>query len=237
MEAPKQLSAESQSIFSEGIRLVLSQWSALQMAVGNEWGGRDSRRKSELLGTDIFSWFTQSREPLYIDDLETILDEAMISLNTMTEDGSVEEVAEKLMIMHEECLDGNFSSIVKVREANHKRVALPHVRQCSNGGKVAIGLALVELSHVMDICYMLLTLLMSEGELVVNDDDDDDEDDDKEDGNLRSNDSSEMAIDGPQSLSNLSPLDKPVAERTPKAEAEDGWTVVGSRRNRDNRKK
>lgn len=51
-----------------------------------------------------------------------------------------------------------------------------------------------------------------------------------------SNASSEMAIDGPQSMSNLSPIDKPVAEPTPKAEAEDGWTVVGSRRSRGNRK-
>lgn len=31
-------------------------------------------------------------EPLYIDDLENILDEGMLSLNTMIEDGSVEEV-------------------------------------------------------------------------------------------------------------------------------------------------
>ena len=31
-------------------------------------------------------------ELLYIDDLEEMLNEAMLSLNTMTEDGSIEEV-------------------------------------------------------------------------------------------------------------------------------------------------
>lgn len=42
--------------------------------------------------------------------------------------GSI-QVAEKLMIMHEECLDGNFSSIGSLRENSRKRVAHPHVRQ------------------------------------------------------------------------------------------------------------
>lgn len=42
--------------------------------------------------------------------------------------GSI-QVAEKLMVMHEECLDGNFSSIGSLRETSRNRVALPHVRQ------------------------------------------------------------------------------------------------------------
>ncbi|XP_070663577.1 pre-rRNA-processing protein TSR2-like [Malus domestica] len=56
----------------------------------------------------------------------------MLSLNTMTEDGSIEEVAEKLMIMYEECLDCNFNSIESLREANQRKVALPHVREVAN---------------------------------------------------------------------------------------------------------
>ncbi|CAB4281851.1 unnamed protein product [Prunus armeniaca] len=132
MEAERKLSAEAGSILQEGIGLVLSRWSALQLAVENEWGGRDSRLKAEQLITDIFSWFNHSKEPLYIDDLEDMLNEAMLSLNTMTEDGSIEEVAEKLMIMHEECLDCNFKSIESLREANHRRVAVPHVREVAN---------------------------------------------------------------------------------------------------------
>lgn len=37
-------------------------------------------------------------EPLYIDDLENILDEGMVSLNTMAEDGSIEEVCVPCLI-------------------------------------------------------------------------------------------------------------------------------------------
>ncbi|KAJ4721571.1 putative Pre-rRNA-processing protein TSR2 [Melia azedarach] len=130
--APPQLPPELAPIFREGIALTLAQWSALQMAIENEWGGRGSRAIAEQLVSDIFSWFTQSKEMLYIDDLENILDEAMLSLNTMTEDGSVEEVAEKLMIMHEECLEGNYQSIVKLRETHPPAVARSHVRQTMN---------------------------------------------------------------------------------------------------------
>ncbi|GLT90506.1 hypothetical protein SLE2022_084340 [Rubroshorea leprosula] len=123
----RQLTAESVPLFQEGIGLLLSRWSVLQLAVENEWGGRDSRRKAELLLSDVFSLFNNSKEPLYIDDLENILEESLLSLNTMAEDGSIEEVAEKLMIVHEECLEGNYQSIEKMRAANRSPVT--HVRQ------------------------------------------------------------------------------------------------------------
>lgn len=61
----KRLSADSIPLFNEGIALVLYRWSALRTAVENEWGGRDSRHKAEQLGTDILSWFTQSKGYLH----------------------------------------------------------------------------------------------------------------------------------------------------------------------------
>ncbi|XP_011032496.1 PREDICTED: pre-rRNA-processing protein TSR2 homolog [Populus euphratica] len=125
----KQLTADSISQFREGICLILSKWSALQLAVENEWGGRGSGLLAEQLASDILSWFTQSKEPLFIEDLKGILDEAMLSLNPMIEDGSIEGVAEKLMIMHEECLEGNYSSIQKLREAAPRTRAHQHVKQ------------------------------------------------------------------------------------------------------------
>ncbi|KAL9250311.1 hypothetical protein AKJ16_DCAP26323 [Drosera capensis] len=54
---------------------------------------------------------------LYIDDLENLLDEKMLTLNTVIHDGSVQETAERLLIMFEECLDVNFGSIQTLRES------------------------------------------------------------------------------------------------------------------------
>ncbi|XP_057962512.1 pre-rRNA-processing protein TSR2-like isoform X1 [Malania oleifera] len=130
MASQLQLSADAVTQLKEGIDLLLLRWSALQIAVHNEWGGRDSARKSEQFSSVIFSWFTQSKEPLYIDDLEDMLDKNMVSLfNTEIEDGSTEEVAEKLMVMHEECLEGNYKSIEKLREANSRGGVVSHVKQ------------------------------------------------------------------------------------------------------------
>ncbi|WJX61050.1 hypothetical protein P8452_46185 [Trifolium repens] len=120
-------------VFQEGIGLVLSRWSALRTAVENEWGGRNSHIKAQQFAADIFSWFTQSRDPLYIDDLETLLDEGALAFNLHIEDGSVEEIAEELMIMHEECLSGNFGSVERLREASRNPTAYPRAEQFVNG--------------------------------------------------------------------------------------------------------
>ncbi|XP_071723694.1 uncharacterized protein [Rutidosis leptorrhynchoides] len=117
------LVGEALALFTEGISMTLSRWTALQLAVENKWGGRDSRQKAEKLASDILSWFTRSREPLYIDDLEIILEEAMDSLNTTVDDGSVTEVAENLLVMHGESLEGNYQSITNLRAASQKRAS------------------------------------------------------------------------------------------------------------------
>ncbi|KAL1341515.1 uncharacterized protein [Arachis hypogaea] len=125
MEAAKRLQGNSLSLFSEGIGFVLSRWSALRDAVENQWGGPDSRLKADNLATDILSWFTQSREPLDTDDLEDKLYDGMLSLNVVVEDGSIKEVAKNLMVMHEECLEGNFVTIERYRQAIVNQAAHP----------------------------------------------------------------------------------------------------------------
>ncbi|XP_068667063.1 uncharacterized protein [Aristolochia californica] len=191
---PQILTQEALSLLGEGISLVLSRWTALQMAIENEWGGKDSRQKSSQLASDILSWFAQSKETHYIDDLENILDESMVlSFNTEIEDGSVEEIAERLMIMHEDCLQGNFDSVEKLRNSS------PSVNAVSESRQVIVENA--------------------------------DESSDEED--------SAMTVDLPKTrLSMVEPNPKPknmtVYEPNMKGpeDADDGWTVVPSRRNR-----
>ncbi|XP_021853572.2 uncharacterized protein [Spinacia oleracea] len=95
------------SMYCQGISRVLLEWNGLQMAIQNQWGGYDSHQKSQQLVFDIFSWFCKSRGSLYVEELENLLHESMLfSFNTDIEDGSIEEVAEQLMSMHEGCLQG-----------------------------------------------------------------------------------------------------------------------------------
>lgn len=124
-----QLSAEARTLFQEGISLVLSRWSSLQLAIENEWGGRNTREKAGKLASDIFIWFTNTKGELYIDDLEDLLDQAMLSLNTEVADGSIEEVSYELMCMHEGCMGGNYESIQRLRASTSQARPVQHVKQ------------------------------------------------------------------------------------------------------------
>ncbi|XP_061354630.1 uncharacterized protein LOC133299209 [Gastrolobium bilobum] len=95
----------SRILLQEDIILLLSRWYALQMAVQNKWGGTDSLQKFHQLAADIFSWFSKSNAPVPVEDLENMLHESMLlTFNTEIEDGSIEQVAEQLIAIHEEYL-------------------------------------------------------------------------------------------------------------------------------------
>uniref|UniRef100_A0A0A9FYZ8 Pre-rRNA-processing protein TSR2 n=1 Tax=Arundo donax TaxID=35708 RepID=A0A0A9FYZ8_ARUDO len=112
------ISTEAAAALGEGMGLVFGRWTALQMAVENQWGGRDSRAKADQLGASILSWFCHSKGPHYYEDLVDMMYSTISeSFNADFEDGSIEEVAEQLLIMHEECLQSNYSSIEKLRNA------------------------------------------------------------------------------------------------------------------------
>ncbi|CAI0428517.1 unnamed protein product [Linum tenue] len=92
----------------EGVGLILSRWRALQLAVQNQWGGHDSLQKSHQLANDVLCWFLHCKGRLHVEDLENLLHEnLLLNFNTEIEDGSIEEVAEQLMVMYEEHLHKN----------------------------------------------------------------------------------------------------------------------------------
>jgi hypothetical protein len=55
------LTSEAVAVLGEGIRLCFLRWTALQLAVENEWGGHTSKLKAQQLQGDVLSWFTRSK--------------------------------------------------------------------------------------------------------------------------------------------------------------------------------
>ncbi|XP_062215033.1 pre-rRNA-processing protein TSR2-like [Phragmites australis] len=124
------LSAEAAAALGEGMWLVFGRWTALQMAVENQWGGRDSLAKADQLGDEILSWFCDSKGPHYYEDLVDMMYKSISeSFNAVFEDGSIEEVAEQFLIMHEECLQSNYSLIEKLRNAPVQQNAVSQSKQ------------------------------------------------------------------------------------------------------------
>ncbi|KAL8171150.1 hypothetical protein V2J09_022954 [Rumex salicifolius] len=107
---PCSRSSAAEAQLRQGITVLMRRWTGLQMALQNEWGGRDSRQKYDLLIADLLSWLSQSKGPLCLEELENFLHESMLlSFNTEMEDGSIDLVAEHLMMMHEDYLHGCYA--------------------------------------------------------------------------------------------------------------------------------
>ncbi|XP_010550946.1 PREDICTED: pre-rRNA-processing protein TSR2 homolog [Tarenaya hassleriana] len=124
---PVVLSAEEQTVLNEGIGLLLSRWPAMRAAVENGWGGRDSHRKAEGTVAKVFDFFTQSKDPMDFDSLADILEGGLDELNTVADDGSLEEVTEKLLDLYEECLDGNCQTVEKLRGSSSQMAGRANV--------------------------------------------------------------------------------------------------------------
>ncbi len=59
------LTNEAGAVLGEGIRLCFLRWTALQLAVENEWGGHTSKLKAQQLQSDVLSWFTRSKGKIH----------------------------------------------------------------------------------------------------------------------------------------------------------------------------
>lgn len=55
------LPVQGRPAFEEGVRLIFAKWTALALAVENQWGGGNSKEKAELLYQDCLDWFYKKR--------------------------------------------------------------------------------------------------------------------------------------------------------------------------------
>ncbi|KAF8105525.1 hypothetical protein N665_0157s0101 [Sinapis alba] len=121
---PVVLTPEEKAVLKEGIRLELSQWTAMKAAVDNGWGGRDSHEKAQRTFSNVVDYFVHLKDPTTgFDGLADILENGLYELNTVADDGSLEEVTETLLDWYYECLEGNYQRLEKLRATNSQRSA------------------------------------------------------------------------------------------------------------------
>jgi pre-rRNA-processing protein TSR2 len=56
-----QLSGPAKEGFEEGVGIIFSQWTALVLAVENQWGGSESANKADYFIEDILEWFYKKK--------------------------------------------------------------------------------------------------------------------------------------------------------------------------------
>jgi pre-rRNA-processing protein TSR2 len=102
--------------FEYGVKLSMSRWTALRMAMEGEWGGGDMRRKYEILLEEILHVYKYNKN-VFADDMTMNISEYVESeFGLICEDGSVEEISELLCLLAEECKKGQFERVRTLHE-------------------------------------------------------------------------------------------------------------------------
>ncbi|CAH0475371.1 unnamed protein product [Peronospora belbahrii] len=102
--------------FEYSVKLALARWTALRMAIEGEWGGGDTRRKYEILLDEILTVFKYNKV-VYADAMaDNIGNYVEMEFGLICEDGSVEEIAQLLTILAEECKKTHYDRIKTMHE-------------------------------------------------------------------------------------------------------------------------
>ncbi|KAI9826600.1 MAG: hypothetical protein M1832_006196 [Thelocarpon impressellum] len=100
-----------QEKFDLGIAIALFDWSALTLAVQNEWGGSDSREKREWFVGAVSDMFA-NRPQTDLEDVETTLLQVMLDeFEVNVEDETAFDVAQQIMRLRAATQKGDFAEV------------------------------------------------------------------------------------------------------------------------------
>jgi len=113
--ATKALDETSANAFGRGLSGVFARWTALQLAVVNDWGGGGSDEKARAAEEEVLTWFLSRKRK---DELE--LEDLLVEIlgddfNVCCEDNSPAEVAKLAWAMYEQCAEGNYAMVEQIQ--------------------------------------------------------------------------------------------------------------------------
>ncbi|CAH3046280.1 unnamed protein product [Pocillopora meandrina] len=94
------MAEENSDILLGSVQFVLSNWSVLQVAVENGFGGADTTEKAKWM-VDVVNQVLRDNNTIENYELEDYIEEILFNeFDTMVEDGSLSKVAQKLCEFH-----------------------------------------------------------------------------------------------------------------------------------------
>jgi pre-rRNA-processing protein TSR2 len=92
--------------FTRAVHVIFGEWTALKLAVENEWAGHSTRDRALALLQRVLSGML-SASTVHRDELEDLLDTALLDeFNIDAEDDSPSQVAQLLCVLHAEAKAG-----------------------------------------------------------------------------------------------------------------------------------
>ena len=125
-----------EAAFRAGVADLMGSWTALQMALADEWGGPDSEAKACELEEDVHEWFVRrgGRAVKFMHELDELLLFGMYeSFDADIADGSCRQLAAKLCKLHTACCDGNLKLAAKISSAGKAKRAVDALAKSMQG--------------------------------------------------------------------------------------------------------
>ena len=136
------MSEENERLLLRGIEAVFERWTALTLAIQNEWGGQNSVLKARALVEETLEFLQKEKKNDSIEDF--LFDCIAEDFNVQLEDESHEEVGKVLRQMREECAKGESFLVERVenqplpREATQLRMAIAEADARNEGWKTGV---------------------------------------------------------------------------------------------------
>ncbi|KAI8097746.1 Pre-rRNA-processing protein TSR2-domain-containing protein, partial [Halteromyces radiatus] len=103
--------------FQQGVTYIFKNWTALKLAVEQDWGGVDSAEKRDWMIDLITDYFGKNGKKVDVDEIEDILNQIMSDeFHTLLEDDSAYLVAKHLVELFHQCINGNFAEVERLRQ-------------------------------------------------------------------------------------------------------------------------
>ncbi|XP_021422648.2 pre-rRNA-processing protein TSR2 homolog [Oncorhynchus mykiss] len=125
MEAQK----TARELFTEAVRAVLETWPVLQIAVDNGFGGVYGQQKADWM-VDVVQQYFHDNENLQPDEVEDYIADLMNNeFDTVVDDGSLPQVAQKVSQIFTQCQQGKLAEvkdqIVKLNKSAERAKVTP----------------------------------------------------------------------------------------------------------------
>lgn len=103
--------------FVEGVDLIFSRWTALQLSIQMDWGGHDTAGKAEGFKESLVEYFERegkTLEPEYVED--ALLETMATEFGVVLEDQSEREVAKALWTLYGQSIIGQTELLESLRQ-------------------------------------------------------------------------------------------------------------------------
>lgn len=114
--------AQRFTLFTEGLKIVFSRWTALRLALDNQWAGIHTEKVIQDLMDEVVEFFQTYGSQVYADEIRDNLEQFFAEvMNVDLEDGSPAQIGKSLVDLYRSLMvEGSLEMLNRLRELSMK---------------------------------------------------------------------------------------------------------------------